>query len=460
MSMQTDFIFGAGTSSYQIEGAWNAAGKGPSIWDYHTRKPGAVYRMHSGDVACDHYHRFENDVTLMQEIGLQAYRFSINWPRVLPNGTGTINEAGLDFYDRLVDSLLEAGITPWITLYHWELPWELHIRGGWFNPDMPAHFEDYTTLMARRLGDRVKHWITLKEPQVFIGLGYANGVHAPGHKLSLRECLLGGHHAMLSHHAAVRALRAHVPGEALIGSAPVGIVFRPETESPADIEAARQATYHIKTPTTHTPEDLMACLWNSTWWIDAMVLGKYPEHGLKAFEGHLPANAQAEIEAAFAPTDFVGSNIYHGRTVKAGPDGGFVSVDLPAGSPRTTMGWDITPDILYWGGKFLYERYGKPMYITENGVALPELVNDAHAVEDPVREQYIKLHLRGLRRARDEGIPYAGYFHWSLMDNFEWEQGYSQRFGMVYVDYQTQERILKQSARNYAHIVREIVGMD
>ncbi len=458
MSNHPNFIFGAGTSSYQIEGAWNIDGKGPSIWDYHTRHPGAVYRMHNGDVACDHYHRYPTDIELMQKIGLQAYRFSINWPRVLPEGTGAANEAGLDFYDRLVDALLEAGIQPWITLYHWELPWALHLSGGWLNKEMPNHIENYAALVAQRLGDRVKNWITLNEPQVFIGLGYANGVHAPGYKLSLRECLIGSHHAVISHHRAVKAIRANCQGSVQIGSAPVGVVCRPETESAADVEAARQATYHINPPTTHTPDNLIGCLWNSTWWIDPMVLGKYPEHGLNAFESYLPDNIQAELDAVFEPTDFVGSNIYHGRTVRAKQDGGFEFIDLPAGSPRTTMGWDITPDILYWGGKYLYERYGKPMFITENGIAVPELVNDDGQVEDSVREQYMKLHLRGLQRARQEGIPYAGYFHWSLLDNFEWEQGYSQRFGMVYVDYQTQERILKRSGKNFAAIVRNITG--
>lgn len=456
--MTTDFFFGAGTSSYQIEGAWKADGKAPSIWDYHTRHPRAVYRRHGGDIACDHYHRFKEDVALMKTIGIQAYRFSINWPRVLPNGSGRPNEAGLAFYDRLVDELLGAGIEPWITLYHWELPWALHLRGGWLNPDMPRHVEAFAALMAKRLGDRVSNWITLNEPQVFIGLGYASGVHAPGYKVSLRECLLGAHHAVLAHHAAVGAIRSQAPQSVKIGSAPVGVVCRPESETKDDIDAARRATYHIKAPDSHAPDDLMGCLWNSMWWIDAMVLGAYPEQGLQAFDGFLPDNCQEELSEAFQETDFVGSNIYSGRTVKAANDGGFTFVDPPPGSPRTTMGWDITPDILYWGGKYLFERYNKPMYITENGIAVPEMITDGHAIEDTVREQFIKEHLRGLQRARDEGIPYKGYFHWSLMDNFEWEQGYSQRFGLVHVNYQTHERILKRSGKNFAAIVREITG--
>lgn len=457
--MNSPFLFGAGTSSYQIEGAWNEDGKGPSIWDMHVRHKPAIYRQHTGDVACDHYHRMPEDVALMRQIGLQAYRFSVSWPRVLPQGHGTANEAGLAFYDRLVDELLSAGIKPFITLYHWELPWALHIRGGWMNPDIVKQFEEYTALVAGRLGDRVKNWITLNEPQVFIGLAYGNGVHAPGYKLSLRECLLAGHHAMLAHHRCVRALRDTIEGEIEIGSAPVGIVCQPLTESPEDIEAARRASFYINPPSSHTPDDIMSCLWNSAWWIDAMVFGRYPEQGLGAFEGFVPENAVDELAAVAVPTEVMGANMYHCRTVKASTsEPGFTFVDLPPGSPRTTMGWDITPDVLYWGGKFLYERYQLPMYVTENGTATPELVNDEGEVEDTVREMYLKQHVRGLQRAREEGVSYLGYFHWSLMDNFEWEQGYSQRFGMVYVDYQTQQRILKRTAKNYARIMRELTG--
>lgn len=453
------FLYGAGTSSYQIEGAWNEDGKGPSIWDMHARHKPAIYRQHSGDVACDHYHRMPEDVALMRTIGLQAYRFSVSWPRVLPTGVGSVNAAGLDFYDRLVDALLAAEITPFITLYHWELPWALHLRGGWMNPDMPQMFEDYTALVARRLGDRVKNWLTLNEPQVFIGLSYASGVHAPGYKISLRECLTAGHHAMLAHHRSVRALRANAKLDLEIGSAPVGVVCRPLSESPEDIDAARKATWAIATPTTHAPDDLIGSLWNSAWWLDAMILGHYPEHGLETYKEFLPAHPNADLAEVFAPTDVIGANIYHGRTVTAADNAaGFTFVDPPPGSPRTTMGWDITPDILYWGGKWLHERYGKPIYITENGVAVPELPNDEGEFEDTIREQFLKLHVRGLQRARDEGVPYIGYFHWSFMDNFEWEQGYSQRFGMVHVDYQTQKRTLKRTARNFAQIMQSITG--
>lgn len=451
------FICGAGTSSYQIEGGWDADGKGPSIWDVHSRRPGAVYRGHTGDAACEHYHRYREDVALMKELGLQAYRFSINWPRVLPEGVGRVNEAGLAFYDRLVDELLGAGIEPWVTLYHWELPWSLHLRGGWLNPAMPGRVEAFAALVAERLGDRVTKWITLNEPQVFIGLGYASGTHAPGYRLSLRECLQAGHHAMLAHHAAVRTIRSGAKQAVEIGSAPVGVVCRPASESEADIEAARQATLEIRPPTSHTADAILGSLWNSTWWMDAMALGHYPEHGLKAFSGFLPDNAQEELKAVFEPTDFVGANIYHGRTVEATADGGFRFVDPPAGSPRTTMGWDITPDILYWGGKFLHERYRKPLYITENGIAVSDLPDDAGAVDDATRGQFIKEHLRGIRRARAEGIPYLGYFHWSLMDNFEWEHGYSQRFGIVHVDFQSQKRVIKRSGKNFARLVDEVV---
>lgn len=437
------FTWGAATASYQIEGAWNVDGKGESIWDMFTHS-GKVWEGHTGDRACDHYNRFPEDVALMQQIGLQAYRLSLAWPRIYPEGTGAVNEKGLDFYDRLLDRLLAAGITPWVTLYHWDLPYSLFLRGGWLNPDIPKWFADYTATVVDRYSDRVSHWITLNEPQCFIGLGHFGGApHAPGLHLGLRETLLAGHHALLAHGMATQVIRARAKSPSLVGWAPVGAGYSPATDSPADQDAAMKAMAEVHP----------GAIWNSTWWADPVVLGQYPEAGLQAYGADVPRFTSNEMETICQPLDFYGCNVYSNAVVEA-RDGKPVSAKLPEGYPHTHFMWAVTPDALYWTPRFLYERYKLPIVITENGLSHSDWVAEDGGVHDAGRIDFLTKYIRQLHRAIQDGVDVQGYFHWSLMDNFEWGEGYKHRFGLIHVDYQTLKRTLKDSALWYADAIR------
>ncbi len=438
------FVWGAATASYQIEGAALEDGKGLSIWDVFCRRPGAIYEGHTGEAACDHYHRFRQDVALMKAIGLKGYRFSISWPRLLPEGTGKVNPQGLAFYEALVDALLEAGIQPWITLYHWDLPYALYLRGGWLNPDMPNWFAEYVRLVVERLSDRVTHWMTLNEIQVFVGMGHRDGRHAPGLRLDWPEVLRIGHHALLAHGRAVQVVRAFSRQPAQIGWAPAGLAHIPASESEADIQAARQAMFEMTQPGT----------WNNVWWADPVIFGRYPEDGLRAFGAAVPDFPAADMDVIATPIDFYGVNCYFGFPTRAGQDGRPEPVPQPPGSPVNLYYWHINFDVLYWAARFLYERYQKPIVITENGLGGMDWVHRDGRVHDPQRIDYTARHLAGLKRALQEEIPVQGYFHWSVMDNFEWQEGYRQRFGLIYVDFVTQQRILKDSAYWYRDVIR------
>jgi beta-glucosidase len=438
------FTWGAATSAFQIEGAAGEHGRGPSIWDQFCSVEGAIHSGHKGDVACDHYHRVEDDVRLMAAMNLRAYRFSISWPRVMPAGTGPLNPEGLSFYDRLVDQLLTAGIEPWVTLFHWDLPLELHRRGGWLNPESPAWFEDFTAHIVDLLSDRVTNWITINEPQIFVGLGYGTGIHAPGHKLPFAEQLLIGHRVLLAHGRAVRAIRARAKKPPSIGWAPVGRAGIPVSSAPEDVEAARRRSVNIDARD----------FWNNTWFADAVCLGHYPEDGLRLFGTDVPKFAPRDMETIAQPLDFYGVNIYSGEPVRAGAKGEPVPVPRGPGYPQTAFGWTIEPESLYWGPRFLHERYGLPIVVTENGLACFDIVSVDGAVHDPVRIDFLTRYLRALSRAITDGTKVTGYFQWSLLDNFEWAEGYRHRFGLVYVDYQTQARIPKDSAAWYAEVVR------
>jgi beta-glucosidase len=443
MAFPKDFVWGAATASYQIEGAAAEDGKGPSVWDMQCRKEKAVWNGQSGEVACDHYHRYLEDVALMRELGLKGYRFSISWPRVLPEGVGRINAPGLDFYDRLADALLEAGIQPWVTLFHWDYPQALFCRGGWLSPDSPGWFADYAAIVVKKLGDRVTHWLTHNEPQCTIGLGHRNGTHAPGMKLAQPEWLLAGHRLLLSHGKAVQALRANSPRPCRIGLAPVGCLGLPATDSPVDIEIARRGTFAV----------LKKDAWNSAWWMDPVFLGRYPEDGLKLFADSLPPIAPDDMKTISQPLDFFAVNIYWGLHAGLGPDGAPGIVAEPIGHPLTAFRWPVTPEALYWGPKFYYERYQLPIYITENGMSGADWVSLDGRVHDPQRVDFLHRYLRELERACAEGVDARGYFLWSLMDNFEWAEGYKERFGIVFTDYRTQKRIPKDSAWWYRDVI-------
>lgn len=443
MSFPQKFVWGAAAASYQVEGAACEDGKGLSVWDMMCRTPGKVWSGHTGDVSCDHYHRWREDVAIMKDMGLKAYRLSLAWPRILPAGTGCVNAKGLAFYDRLVDELLTAGIQPWVTLFHWDYPYELYTRGGWLNPDSPAWFEDYSRVVVEALSDRVAHWMTLNEPACFIGLGLLTGDHAPGDKLGFPEVLRATHHTLLAHGRAVQVIRERARQKPCIGFAPCGGIVAPASEAPADLEAARQRMFHL----------FNKDVWNLALWTDPVFLGRYPEEALRAFGAAMPTIRPGDMETICQPLDFCGLNIYSCCTVRAGQDGNPEEVPLPVGFDMTAMEWPVTPQALYWGPRFTWERYRKPIVITENGMANTDWIALDGAVHDPQRIDFLTRYLREYHRAITDGVAALGYFQWSIMDNFEWAFGYKRRFGLVYVDYPTGRRVPKDSARWYRNVI-------
>lgn len=442
MPFSQSFQWGVASASYQIEGSPYKAGGGRSVWDMFCERPGAIADGSSGEVACDHYNRYREDVGLMAELGIPNYRLSVAWPRVIPGGRGNVSQEGLDFYDRLLDELGAKGIRAHVTLYHWDLPYELYQRGGWLNPEIVDDFARYTEVVANRLGDRVASWMTLNEPQVYLGLGLQLGTHAPGDKLNFKEVLLAGHHSLLAHGRAVQILRTASP-QAKIGWAPVGVLSSPATESPEDVDAARYATFHVQDKT----------VWSGSWWNDPVFLGHYPEHELALFGADAPVVRDGDMELIAQPLDFFGANIYNAPRVKAGPDGKPETVPHELGIGRTVYHWAVTPESLYWGPKFFYERYGKPIVITENGLGLSDWVHLDGKVHDPQRIDFLTRYLTQLERAADEGVPVDGYFQWCFTDNFEWNEGLRFRFGLVHTDYQTQVRTPKDSAYWYRDVI-------
>lgn len=444
MTFPKDFIWGAATSAYQIEGAVQEGGRGPSIWDMFCRRPGAVYEGHTGDVACDHFHRWQEDVALMKMLGLQAYRFSIAWSRILPRGVGAVNQSGLDFYDRLTDELLNADVRPYVTLYHCDYPLALQERGGWLLPDSSEWFADFTAVVVDRLSDRVGDWFTFNEPQIIVGFGFQEGSYAPGERLEFSRVLLIGHNLLLAHGKGVQVIRARARTSPRIGyavalnSTPV-----PESEREEDIEVARQVFSSV------TERNCM----NNTWWSDPVILGRYPEDGLSLFADALPAMGSGDMRTMCQPLDFLGLNVYFGEKYRAGKDGRPEAVPFPPGHPRTSFDWPVVPESIYWASRFYAERYKLPLIVSENGMAGFDTISADQKVHDAQRIEFLQRYLRELRRACEEGIDVRGYFLWSLLDNFEWQAGYSQRFGIVYVDYPTQQRIVKDSGLWYKEVI-------
>jgi len=407
-------------------------------------RPGAIHDRSNGDIACDHFNRYREDVGLMRDLGIPNYRLSISWPRVMPEGTGRVSQEGLAFYDRLLDELLAKGIQPHLTLYHWDLPYELHLKGGWLNRESADWFADYTQIVVDKLSDRVASWMTLNEPQCFIGLGLYEGRHAPGYKLNFKEVLLAGHHAMLAHGRAVQVIRARSAKPTRIGWAPVGAPCSPETDSPADIDAAREATF---TSTFKT-------VWNNSWWNDPVFFGEYPRPELELYGSDAPIPKAGDMETMSQPLDFFGANIYNADVVRADPiTGNPVEVPHHLGIGRTIYHWAVSPESLYWGPRFFYERYGKPIVVTENGIGISDWVAVDGKVHDPQRIDFLTRYLGALERAADDGVQVDGYFQWSFMDNFEWQEGHRFRFGLVHVDYQTQKRTPKDSAYWYRDVI-------
>lgn len=443
MGFKENFVWGAATAAYQVEGGYNLDGKGLNVWDVLCKKQNFIKDNHNGNTACDHYHRYIEDVKLMSELGIKAYRFSISWARILPDGIGRINQEGINFYDGLINELLLHGITPYVTLFHWDYPYELYKKGGWLNKDSPSWFEEYTKVVVDCFSDRVKHWMTLNEPQCYIGLGHESGMHAPGLKLPLDQVLLATHNTLLAHGKAVKVIRENAKLAPIIGYAPVGVIKIPKTESLRDIEAARKATFEMET----------ASLWNNTWWMDPVFLGEYPADGLKIYEPYMPIIKQNDMKIIGQPLDFCGANMYNGASVSANIDGGIVNEGRSPGFAETSTEWPVTPECLYWGPKFLYERYKKPILITENGMANNDWISLGGKVHDPQRIDFMHRYLMELRRAVDDGIDIMGYMYWTLLDNFEWAEGYHKRFGLIHVDFDSKVRTIKDSALWYKNTI-------
>ena len=432
------FLWGAATSAYQIEGSPLADGAGPSIWHRFVRTPGRIANGETGDIACDHYRRYKGDVALMRELGLNAYRFSISWSRIFPEGTGRVNQGGIDFYSRLVDELLAAGIRPNATLFHWDLPAALDDRGGWLNRDVAEWFADYATTMYRALDDRVTMWATLNEPWVVTDGGYLHGPLAPGHR-NLFEAPIATHHLMLSHARAVQAYRA-------VGKHQVGLVVNLEPKYAAsDSEADRAATSRAES-------------YMNRQYLDPVFFGSYPQELIDGFGEAWPAIPAADFDILKTPIDFLGVNYYTRGLTKA-DDSVIVKRASRVRNPRATYtetGWEVFPqgltDTLTW----VRDRYGSiPIYITENGAAFydPPVAQDGR-IDDPLRVDYFRKHISAVHDAMQQGVDIRGYFCWSLLDNFEWALGYAKRFGIIHVDYETLERTPKASARYYAEVIR------
>jgi beta-glucosidase len=437
LSFPDGFLWGAATSAYQVEGSPLADGAGASIWHRFTRTPWLVPTGDNGDVACDHYRRYEEDVRLMRDLGLNSYRFSVSWSRVLPEGRGRINEKGLDFYRRLVDALLAAGIRPVITLYHWDLPVALDDRGGWLNRDVADWFADYARVMFRALDDRVEMWSTLNEPWVVTDGGYLHGVLAPGHR-NLFEAPIASHHLLLAHAAGVEAYRAE--GEHRIGLV-VNIEPKvPASESAEDLAATRRADAYM-----------------NRQYLDPVIHGRYPEEMREVFGEAWPDFAAEDLARIRQPIDFLGINYYTRGVTRAEP----AAVPVRAATVRqkrhayTETGWEVYPrgltDTLVW----VRQQYGDiPLYVTENGAAFYDPPTAEGEVQDPLRVDYLRTHLRAARQAIDQGVDLRGYFAWSLLDNLEWSLGFAKRFGIVHVDFETLRRTPKASARFYAEVIR------
>ena len=444
MGFPDGFLWGVAAASYQIEGAASEAGRSPSVWDAFADRPGAVFGGHTGRIACDHYHRYPEDVALIADLGAKAYRLSVSWPRVLPDGR-TVNEAGLDFYDRLIDAMLSRGVEPWVTLFHWDFPVTLFHRGGWLNRESADWFGKFTEVVAKRLGDRVSHWMTINEPQVFLGLGHVSGTHAPGVRYDRPDVLRATHHCLMAHGRSVQALRGLAEKKPRIGWAAHGCLGFPATKSEKDIAAARHATLSVN--------DSPHWFFNNTWYSDPAILGHYPEDGLALFGAEMPAGFERDLEIIHQPMDFCGVNIYQGHPTAADEDGGYRRTPRRPGHPHTMHHWPVDPETMYWGPRFLYERYRLPIYITENGCASMDWIHHDGKVHDTPRIDYLLRHLCALREVMADGVDVRGYFHWSILDNFEWAEGYRMRFGLIYVDYETMERTLKDSYAWYQQVI-------
>lgn len=435
-----NFVWGAATASYQIEGAYDEDGKGESIWDRFSRTPAKVQDGDRGGIACDFYHRYQDDIKLMKAISLNAYRFSIAWSRIFPQGKGQINQRGLDFYERVVDELLDSDIEPFVTLYHWDLPQALQEEGGWANKDTVGYFKDYAEEVSKKLGDRVHFWITHNEPWVVSFLGHHSGIHAPGIK-NLSTALKVSHHLLLSHGETVAVIRDNGDEKTQVGIAFNLSSVHPASESEEDKKAAKRYDGYL-----------------NRWFLDPIYKGSYPEDMLALYGDELPEIRTKDLERISTKIDFLGVNYYFRTVIKADKKEAFLGLSSvkPTGAEYTEMDWEIYPAGIYQILKRVHNDYDAPViYITENGVAFPDKIDKNGRVNDESRIKYLKGHFLQAHRAIGEGVKLSGYFVWSLLDNFEWAYGYSRRFGLIYTDYPTQKRIIKASGWWYKRVIEE-----
>lgn len=432
MSFPENFLWGAASAAHQVEGAYLEDGKAAGIWDALTE--GKIKHCDNARIACDHYHRFREDVALMKEIGLKSYRFSVSWPRVIP-APGKVNEKGLAFYVSLVEELKKAGIEPLCTLFHWNLPMWMYEKGGWENEEIADYFAEYAKVVVDALSGQVRYWMTINEPQCFIGCGYQKASHPP-YLQEVNRLPFISRNVMLAHGRAVSVIRQRAKLAPLVGYAPTGPVFTPSGDGEEQIEEARQRSY---------PENCGA--FSNNWWSDPIVLGEVPKPLLGAI-------TEEDLKIIHQPLDFYAFNVYNSDNYQE-TDGGIHNTRIYSGQPRTAMGWPVTPEVMYWAIRFHYERYRLPILVSENGMACYDFVTEDGRVHDPGRIDYVHRHLKFMNKAIMEGIPVLGYQYWSIMDNFEWNEGFDKRFGLIFVDYTTGDRILKDSAMDYAGIIRE-----
>ena len=438
-----DFILGTAYAAYQVEGAWNEDGKGASIWDDFCHTQGHIKNGDTGDIACDSYHKFDEDVALMKEMGVKVHRFSLSWPRIFPNGTGAVNEKGIAYYDYMVDTLLKNGIEPWVTLYHWDLPSALQKKGGWESRETVEAFDRYAAYIGRHFSRRVHTYMPINEPECVAVLGYYTGEHAPGLHLADERIALIMHHLTLAHSAAVRALRVASEEPLKIGTVTCGRICYPQTESEKAENAAYEATFDLSSG------DARAWGFTHNIFLDRLFFprawGNVSDTVRKVWE----SQPDSDWDGMEKP-DFIGLNVYNGDMTD---ENGHI-IPFPAGYPHTAIGWPITPKMMYYAPRHFFKRYGLPIVITENGLSCTDKVYLDGQVHDIDRIDFLTRYLTELKRSMDSGVPILGYLHWSLLDNFEWAKGYDDRFGLAYVDYATGKRILKDSGRWYGDLIK------
>lgn len=439
-----DFVWGVASSAYQMEGMDEQDGRGVSIWDTFLAD-GHVPNGDDAKISCDHMHHYKEDYKLMKWMGIKAYRFSISWSRLMPDGI-EVNQKAVSLYRDMIQEMKKNGIEPYLTMYHWDLPQALQDQGGWLNDKIVDWFGGYAKVIAENFGDLCDYYITLNEPQCFVGIGHLSGIHAPGLKLSYKETFQIAHNALKAHGMAVKQLRKYAGKPIKVGYAPTCGMAYPATETPEDIEAARKVLFSQWQPMDNWT-------WNVAWFLDPVVFGKYPEDGLERYKEYLPEITQEDMELISQPLDFLGQNIYNGYAIKAGEDGNPVFLRRDPGYTKTAANWPVTPKCFYWGLKFLYERYQLPMYATENGMSCHDEVSPDGRVHDQNRIDFLDAYISEMERCIEDGVDLRGYFVWTILDNFEWDRGYNERFGLVYVDFVTQQRIVKDSGYWYKKVM-------